>query len=218
MQSWWDLGEGYGQLGEKPALYQVTCPFCFERGNFKEVFHAEKKKPNSSKKINFDTLECGSCKGYVQMTWSAQESPGSKCLHRFIVQPWPINKPQAPEHWPETVKRFWEQAHDSEKNENWDAATVMARSALQAALRNFQAQGSTLKDEILDLATKGILPKIMEEWSHEMRLLGNESAHPETNAASLNKNDVRDIIHFLDFLLEYLFDLPQKISEYRKRT
>ena len=44
------------------------------------------------------------------------------------------------------------------KVKNWDAAALMARSALQAALRDHQAQGRSLKQEIDDLASKGILP------------------------------------------------------------
>lgn len=67
MDSWWQLGEGHGSRGHELAMYQITCPFCMERGNFKTAFHAEKKKPNSEKKLNFDTLECGNCKGYVMV-------------------------------------------------------------------------------------------------------------------------------------------------------
>ena len=37
------------------------------------------------------------------------------------------------------MKRFWIQAHDSLKNENWDAANVMARSALQFVVRDKSA-------------------------------------------------------------------------------
>lgn len=59
MESGWQLREGYGQHGERLALYQITCPFCMERGIFKTAFHAEEKKPNSDKTLNFDTLECG---------------------------------------------------------------------------------------------------------------------------------------------------------------
>ena len=44
MDSWWDLGEWTGQRGEDLALYQITYPFCMEDGNFKTVFHAEKKE------------------------------------------------------------------------------------------------------------------------------------------------------------------------------
>ena len=83
MDSWWQLGESYGQLGEKIAQYQIICPFCMERGNFKIAFHAEKKKPNSDKKLNFDTLECGNCEGYVMVLWSASEYGYGQGLHDY---------------------------------------------------------------------------------------------------------------------------------------
>lgn len=217
MRSWWSLGEGSGQMGSELALYQIECPFCNEKGNFKLAFHAEKKKPNGSKKINFDTYECGSCAGYVQVLWSASEHSGSRGLHGYRVQPFPIGKPEPSENWPKTINRFWVQAHENEANENWDAAAVMARSALQAALRNQQAKGKNLKEEIDDLLHKGILPKVMKEWSDELRLLGNESAHPRAASDPPAENDVHVVINFLDYLLLYLFDLPSQIQEYRKR-
>ena len=44
MHSWWSLGEGSGYRGDKLPMYEITCPFCLEKGNFKTVFHAEKRK------------------------------------------------------------------------------------------------------------------------------------------------------------------------------
>ena len=140
MDSWWDLGEGIGYSGEELAVYRITCPFCMERGNFKAAFHAEKKRLNGHKKLNFDTLECGNCKGYVMCLWSA----GSR-LHSYRVLPWPIRIEKHPEQWPENAGRFWVQAHRSLADENWDAAAVMARSALQAALREQKANGANLE-------------------------------------------------------------------------
>jgi len=90
MDSWWQLGEGSGYHGEELAIYQITCPFCLERGNFKTIFHVEKKKPNSDKKLNFDTLECGNCKRYVMVLWSASEYGHGRRLHDYKVLPWPL--------------------------------------------------------------------------------------------------------------------------------
>ena len=70
MDSWWGLGEWSGHRGEKLSLYLITCPFCGEKGNFDTAFHAEKKKPNGHKVLNFDTLKCGNCASYVQVFWS----------------------------------------------------------------------------------------------------------------------------------------------------
>lgn len=212
--SWWQLGEGAGQAGDSLALYQITCPFCFERGNFELAFRAQKKKPNGQKVLNFDTYKCGSCAGYVMVLWSSGEHG---MLHEYRVLPWPLKVETHPKHWPPDVGRFWLQASRSLKEENWDAAAVMARSAMQATLRAHGANGRNLKQEIDDLAAKGILPPHMKDWAHELRELANDSAHPTPGQAPTSPQDARDISEFLGFLLEYLYDLPERIARYRAR-
>ncbi|MCL4339456.1 DUF4145 domain-containing protein [Patescibacteria group bacterium] len=215
MKSWWDLGEGYGFDGNELALHRIECPFCEEEGNFTLVHHEEKKKPNGQKVLNFDTYKCGSCAGFIMVLWSASSYSGG--LHAYRVLPWPQRTTQAPEHWPSDVQRFWLQAQRSLEDENWDAAAVMARSALQVALRHSKAVGDNLKEEINDLALKGILPPLMKEWSHEIRELGNDSAHPKPNQDPTTDNDAKDIVEFMDFTMTYLYNLPKQILEYRKR-
>lgn len=136
MDSWWSLGEGIGQYGAELNVHQITCPFCYECGNFKTAFHAEKKNPGATKKLNFDTLECGNCKGYVMVLWSASSTGGRQGIHDYHVLPWPLKLERYPDHWPEAVGRYWLQAKRNLRDENWDAAALMARSALQIALRH----------------------------------------------------------------------------------
>ena len=109
MDSWWELGEWSGFHGNELALFRITCPFCMEKGNFKIVHHAEKKKPNNTKRLNFDTLQCGSCSGYVMALWSAASSGGGG-LHDFRVLPWPLQYEKFPDHWPEDIGRYWLQS------------------------------------------------------------------------------------------------------------
>lgn len=217
MDSWWQLGEWTGELGKSLALSGITCPFCDERGNFETEHHAEKKKANSRKKLNFDTLKCGSCSGYVMVLWSASESPFGGELHDLRVLPWPLKIERHPEEWPKDVGRFWLQAKRSLNGENWDAAVVMARSSLQAALRNQGATGSNLKNEIDSLADKAVLPPIMKDWSHEIRLLGNTSAHPGQGDDPPDSVQARELVKFLDFFLELTYSLPHRIREFRNR-
>ena len=188
-----------------------------EKGNFETEFHAEKKKPNSDKKLNFDTLRCGNCAGYVMVLWSASEFAGIHGRHDYHSLPWASELSNYPDYWPEVVGRHWLQAQRNIQGENWDAAAVMARSALQAALRHHQAQGHNLKQEIDDLASKGILPPTMKEWSDHVRELGNDSAHPNPGQTPTKPQDARDIVSFLDFLLSYLYALPHQIQQYRER-
>jgi hypothetical protein len=215
MDSWWELGEGMGYSGNSPELWRITCAFCEEKGHFSLAFRGEKKKPNSKKCMYFDLYQCHNCAGFVHVLWSASEFGG---LYSYHVLPWPLTGKRTPsENWPVGMRTFWIQAHDCLRSENWDAAAVMARSALQCVVRERGAKEGSLKSEVEDLATKGVLHPLMTEWSHEVRALGNESAHPEPTAAPTAPLDARDIVNFLDSLLFYLYDLPNQIAEYRKR-
>jgi hypothetical protein len=232
MDSWWELGEGMGSRGDKMEVWRLTCAFCGESGNFTLAFHGEKKKPNAEKRLNFDVYKCGNCAGFVHVLWSASRMAyGMHGIYSYKVLPWPLaGKPEPSENWPKGMHRFWVQAHDSLANENWDAAVLMARSALQFIARHKGAKKGKLKQEIQELAAKGVLHPLMEEWSHEVRELGNESAHPDVatldpNAVQIvneepnppDQQDAKDIVNFLDFLLFYFYDLPKQIEAYRKR-
>lgn len=222
MDSWWELGEDSGVLGNKMETWRLTCAFCGEKGNFDIAFHGAKKKPNTAKSLNFDLYQCKNCMGFVHVLWSASESNFGRAHgnYGYRILPWPLKaKPEPSEIWPEGMKRFWIQAHDSLNKENWDAANVMARSALQFVVRHKGAKDGNLKAQIDDLVAKNILHPLMKEWAHEIRDLGNESAHPQApSPAEVTPEDVKDIVHFLDMLLIYLYDLPMQIEGYRQRN
>jgi hypothetical protein len=154
--------------------------------------------------------------------WSASESGsdyGFGGLHSYKVLPWRLKgKPKASKFWPEHVQRFWIQAHQSAGSEIWDGVSVMARSAMQVAFRDQGAVGRTLKNEVDDLSEKGLLPRVMKEWATELRLLGNEAAHPDVDLIEANPQDIRDGLKFLDQLLSYLYDLPAAIRDRERRA
>lgn len=217
MSSWWTLGEHSGHFGKDLSTYQIACAFCEEKGNYSVEHHAEKKKPNGRKVLNFDTLKCGNCGGYVMVMWSASEYGPQQGLHDYYRLPWPIGVGEGSDNWPAAVKRMWKQAHDNLNNQNYDAAAVMSRSALQAVMRSQKAVGKDLYNEIEDLATKGVLPAVIQNWSHEVRQLAKPAAHPEVDEEETSPEDAEDIVEFLDFLLKYTYDVPAQIEEYRKR-
>ena len=210
--SWWNLGQHSGYDGSNLEVWHITCAFCGENGNWKLEHHAEKKKPNDEQRLNFDTLKCGNCAGYVMVLWSAGDR-----LHNYKVLPWPLKLDRHPEHWPGDIGRYWLQAKKNLAEENWDAAAVMAASAMQLALRSKGAEGKTFNQEVKDLTEKGVLPPIMVEWADEVRWLRNPAAHPQPGQEETDPKDAQDVVRFLDFLLECLLDLPHRINEYRGR-
>ena len=212
MDSWWDLGQHSGYHGRDLALFQISCAFCGREGNFRTIHHVETARPYRTKTLNFDTLQCANCANYLLVFWSAGDR-----VHDYRVVPWPLRYERHPEHWPADIGRYWLQAKRSLIDDNWDAAALMARSALQLALRSHNAAGGNLRAEIDDLARKGLLPPVMQQWSHELRDLGNESAHPKPGGAGTAAKDAKDVVRFLDYFLQFLYTLPHDITEYRKR-
>lgn len=213
MDDWWELGDWVGFSGD--VLSHVTCAFCSTEGHLVVTHHEEKKHPQRRKTLNYDTCRCSNCGNLTMVFWAESNSGG---LSSYRAVPWPLKVQKHPEHWPADVGRYWLQAKRSIESKSYDAAALTARSALQIALRKHHAKGNNLNQEIDDLANQGLLPPIMKEWAHAVRLVGNDSAHPKPDENAPSPQDVKELVRFLDFLLEYLYDLPHRIQRFRNKT
>jgi hypothetical protein len=215
---WWDFADNTGYPGNDLAVHRLECPFCEEKGNFSTVNHFIQKHSATKRILNYDIMRCGNCSTLMMVFWSSAIGGfTARGMHDFRCVPWPRKTTKFPDHWPPDVGRYWLQARRSLEAKNWDAAAVMARSAVQLTARYNGAKGSNLKQEIDDLGTKGLLPPVMVEWSHEIRVLGNESAHPKPGDTGTKQKDATDIVEFLGQLLLVVYDLPHQIGQYRAR-
>jgi hypothetical protein len=217
VDTWWDLGEGSGYQGDELQLYAIDCAFCESRGNFQLEHRATRKHAQRDKTLYFDLYRCANCANYIQVFWSPSGgyfSGGG--LHAYRTVPWRLGGAKPSDHWPKPIARFWEQASKSLQTGSWDAAALMGRSALQAAMFDQEAKGRTLLDQVDDLAGKGLLSPTLKDWAHEVRLLGNSAAHPSEDPPTVAE-DAKDAIQFLTFLLEVLYDVPANIAAFRKR-
>jgi hypothetical protein len=79
------------------------------------------------------------------------------------------------------------------------------------------ATGKNLKEEIDDLAGKGKMLPVIQEWAHEVRVLGNEGTHPKPGTMGTGEKDAKDVVEFLGFLMRVMYDLPEQIKQYRAR-
>ena len=200
--NWWDLGEWSGYPGETLDTHRIACAFCGTEGNF----DITSRIPNASgqgsvrKTLNYDTLKCGNCGNYMFAFWSGAEfGHGSGAMHDYRVVPWHQSTTRFPDHWPAYVGNYWVEARRSVEGKNWTAAGLMARSAVQLVARKNQAKGKNLKEEIDDLAAKGLIIPIIQEWAHEVRKLANEGTHPQPGTTGTNEKDAKDVVEFLTF-------------------
>ena len=213
MNTWWELGDSSGSRGSDPWGY-VQCGFCSYTG-WKVVSHFERS--DGIKHLNFDTAQCANCGNYVLAFWGRSRLVGNRYAVKQV--PWPIGGKRTPsEIWPDQVQNYWVQAHDNLTHKNPEAAIVMARSALQSAARHKGAKGKDLKAEIDDLGTKQILPPEMVDWAHSViRDTANEYTHPKPGQPEGAAKEAQDVVGYLDFLLEYVYDLPDRIAAFRKQ-
>lgn len=213
-KKWWEFAEDSGRCGYYDVGYLV-CPFCETRGVYKLIHHAENKKPGGNKILNYDTYQCGCCANHLLVFWSSSEQEYDPHFN-YITLPFNTNNLEPKEEWPESIGKLWTELKECMNISTYQAAAMTARSLLQAILRNIGSSDDRLIDAIDSLQHKGKLSDTMINWAHQIRLLGNEAVHPDAET-EIDPQDVRDVVNFIDFLLEYLYTLPKRIEHYRNR-
>ena len=143
----------------------------------------------------YDNLAaCGNCGRAVVATFVGGD------LTEIVPSP-----PRPPEHLPPNIGSFFQQAM-SNLAQNWDAAGMMFRKTLEAALKNkFANIQGTLSQRINEAAKQQKLTPELAQWAHQIRLDGNDAAHGDK---PLSKEDAQSLADFTHLVLLYLFTLP----------
>ncbi len=90
------------------------------------------------------------------------------------------------------------------------AFVIMIRRALDLLCKQEDANGNNLYEKIQDLSQKGIIPRILSEMADTIRLLGNDSAHD--NSEILDNNDLDVLDNFYSSIIEYVYIAPKKVE------
>lgn len=92
------------------------------------------------------------------------------------------------------------------------AAVIMGRAALQRAVRILGADGADLYAEIDDLLAKQVITRDLAKLAHEVRLAGNDAAHPAT-LGEVDRDAAEESLDFLDDFLRVTLVTPAKVSK-----
>ena len=87
------------------------------------------------------------------------------------------------------------------------ASVIMGRAAIQRAVRNLNANVDGLKAEINDLRQRGVITTFLKEWADEVRIAGDDAAHPEGMAA-ISQAEAEESLTFMDAFLDHAIALP----------
>ena len=175
-------------------------------------------------KHSFDLFaECPRCKRGVIATFSFPDSYGSRdklllralrsgCIPDSIVPRW--SQPSAPLHTPQNVAHYFIQGKENVAR-NWDAAGMMFRETLEAALKElFPALSGKLNFKIKEAAAQQLLTPGLAEWAHHIRLEGNKAAHD----APYTEQEAEALAAFTEMVLVYLFTLPGMVEKKRAES
>jgi hypothetical protein len=168
---------------------------------------------------------CGLCKQGLLILSRAYSAPHSNLLQNDVPFPssqykvertWPAFTSRCPDHVPSNVETFYNQGLENLATGRWDAAGAMFRKSLDVATKALapEHRGETLFKRINKMVDAGQLTAPMGDWSHEIRLDGNDAVHddePETEA------DARASQKFAEAFLTYSYTLPKMVELNRKK-
>jgi hypothetical protein len=206
--------------------FTVFCPEC----NLMVEAHAisEAHGGFASRAINpFDDIDseyygdifwvclCSKCKQVFlikQQLYGISGEFGTICKETVL---YPLDSKIPLKDVPISVKNAYIQALRSFSASLWEPCVLMCRKCLEEFANHEQISGKDLYEKIENLSINGIIDSRLKNWSHEIRLVGNEAAHIATKP--ITKQDARDVLDFTEAILLYVFSLTSRFDSFRKR-
>ena len=202
----------------------LDCPHCStKKAAFRVAYfwnHGEINKWGNSLAI------CAVCdQGIVLLTADNGSTRHSNFLERDVkfsserfkvLSIWPEGALRVPENVPDNIASFYSQGSENLLAKRWDAAGSMFRKSLDIATKTLDPALKSLKlfHRIEKLHKDGLITDALRDWSHELRLEGNEAVHddePET------QDDASTSQKFAEAFLTYTFTLPALVIANRKK-
>ncbi len=184
----------------------TRCPHCGHNGTFESVgndFHH-----NS---LVFGLRRCpnGNCFGHLFFVYN---SKNGEILITYPSETIPFDK----ENIPDKVLNAFTEAIISHSNNCFIASAIMIRKTLEEICLEREATGKNLYERLQDLGTKIVIPKELIEGMQELRLLGNDAAHIESNTFSeVGKVEVEISIEFTKEILKAVYQYESLLGKLR---
>jgi hypothetical protein len=147
---------------------------------------------------------------------------GDPTEHKWRLREWFPSEPiseTCPEHVPEKVSAYFNEARDCLTGENWNAAGAMYRKAIDVAtkdlVRNNWAEADiekTIKEDLIvrieRLHARGLLTEALKDWAHQVRIGGKDAAHDED---PFTQPEAEALHQFTRLFLTYTYTMPEEV-------
>lgn len=188
-----------------------------------------------------NSIYCPNCKKYTSITprtsINSQKFSGvtheiSECnscdfmvlVHRrnggiTKIYPKPLAK-TVDENAPLFLKNDIEEAYTCFSAGAFRGAGVLSRRALQLCCIEKGAPDKQLNEQIEWLLNQQIITKELKEWADEVRLTGNDAAHPPKKIEEdkpVTEDDAEDVLLLLEKFIDVLYIAPALAAERKAR-
>jgi hypothetical protein len=183
-----------------PYTVGARCPACRHRVTLDSLgFHDALAETDysSSQHVRFGHRRCpnGGCLAHLFVVVN-------ETTRELIVSYPPEKIDFDASELPEAVVSAIEEAITCHSQDCYVASAIMVRKTLEEVCRDQGATGKNLRDRINDLGTKIVLPQPMLDALDNLRLLGNDAAHVESQ--EYDKVDKEEVEVAIDVTKEIL--------------
>jgi hypothetical protein len=192
------------------------CPHCSPVQSYFHPIATYMEQPVPGQWIHIvSAAQCQSCKEFVLVIGRRQQhqSPSYQLVNVF-----PLGKPNDAvasevEQAAIEVAADFREALRCHWIKSYRASVVMCRRAIQSSAIAFKASGGRLIDQIDDLFKSGKITEALKDFAHEVRLTGNDGAHPDKDGlAEVKEDDSTAILEFTREYLHHVYVMPAKLK------
>lgn len=201
------------------ASVSIRCPACHQMGTFDRLSVSQPNQQIFDIQINhqgkpFNIVGIRICPNLA-----------CRCVLFFV---WDVQKGLAAAYpaerldfdstnIPATITKALEEAITCHANECFIAAAIMVRKTLEELCHERHATGGNLKERLRNLGTKIVLPQELLDGLDDLRLLGNDAAHIESQEFNqVGKEEIEIGIEFAKEVLKAVFQYSDLLAKLRK--
>ncbi len=184
----------------------TRCPHCGHNGTFESL-----GKDIQNNNIIFGIRRCPNEKCFGHLFFVYNKLTG-EIIITHPSDTIPFNK----ENIAENVLNTFQEAITCHANNCFAASAIMIRKTLEEICKDREATGKNLCNRLQDLGAKIVIPKELIEGMQELRLLGNDAAHIESNTFSeIGKKEVEISIEFTKEILKAVYQYESLLEKLR---
>jgi hypothetical protein len=188
------------------------CPHCATTSYFKPVSTYSHKLGEGNQMVS--AAQCESCKNFVLVIGKNRPTSGKNDY--WLENVFPLGKPNdtVDPAVPANIAEDFREALRCEWVKSYKGAVTMCRRAVQASALELGANPKKkLVEQIDELLSKGKITEPLKDFAHEVRLGGNDGAHPSADGLeNVSAKDAEDIVAFTREFLHHVYVMPAKLK------